>query len=53
MLDGAPVAQAIQFDIQAADLEATEQQARLPASVKEGFFDQESSRIAANDFLGR
>ncbi|KAI8582672.1 hypothetical protein K450DRAFT_226374 [Umbelopsis ramanniana AG] len=52
MLDGAPVAQAIQFDIQAADLEATEQQARLPASVKEGFFDQDSSRMAANDFLG-
>ncbi|KAG2186604.1 hypothetical protein INT44_002828 [Umbelopsis vinacea] len=52
MLDGAPVAQAIQFDIQAADLEATAQQARLPASVKEGFFDQDSSRMAANEFLG-
>ncbi|KAH8553257.1 hypothetical protein BGW37DRAFT_485046 [Umbelopsis sp. PMI_123] len=53
MLDGAPVAQAIQFDIQAADLEATEQQAKLPARVKEGFFDQDSSRMAAHDFLGQ
>ncbi|GAB5593395.1 nuclear mRNA export [Umbelopsis nana] len=53
LLDGAPVAQAIQFDIQAADLEATAQEAPLPARVKAGFFDQDSSRAAAHDFLGR
>jgi hypothetical protein len=53
LLDGTPVAQAIQFDIQAADLEATAKQAQLPARVKGGFFDQDSSRMAANDFLGQ
>lgn len=52
LLDGVPVAQAIQFDIQAADLEATAKQVQLPARVKGSFFDQDSSRMAANDFLG-
>jgi hypothetical protein len=53
LLDGIPVAQAIQFDVQAADLEATAKLARLPARVKGNFFDQESSQMAANDFLAR